>query len=148
MIEKTRYTVLIADDYEADRFFLKEAIRRHAPKLHVIGEVGDGEQVVHYLSGEGQYADREAYPLPELLILDMGMPRMTGLEVLEWLQKQSFPQLKIAVMADSSLAIYRPKALELGVEHFVSKLMNSDEMIQLVKRLQDELESGEKGRFL
>ena len=143
-----RHTVLIADDYEADRFFLREAIRRHAPKLHVVGEVGDGEQVVAYLSGEGQYSDRETFPLPDILILDMRMPRMTGLEVLAWLENQNFPKLKIAVMADSSSAIYRSKALELGVEHFFSKLMNSDELIQLVKRLQDELESGEQRRFI
>ena len=113
-----------------------------------MGEVGDGEQVVAYLSGEGQYADREAFPLPDILILDMRMPRMTGLEVLAWLEKQNFPKLKIAVMADSSSAIYRSKALELGVEHFFSKLMNSDELIQLVKCLQDESEGGEQRRFI
>lgn len=141
-----RHAVLIADDYEADRFFLREAIRRHAPKLQVAGEVEDGEQVIAYLSGEGQYADRQAFPLPDVLILDMRMPRMTGLEVLEWLEKQNFPKMKIAVMADSSSAIYRSKALEMGVEHFFSKLMNSDQLIHLVKCLQDELESGEKGR--
>lgn len=142
-----RHNVLIADDYEADRFFLKEVIRRHAPKLHVVAEVGDGAQVIAYLSGEGQYADRETYPLPEVLILDMRMPRMTGLEVLEWLEKQNFPQLKIAIMADSSSVIHRPKALELGVEHFISKLTNSDELIHLVKRLQAELDSGQTGEF-
>jgi len=145
--EKT-YTVLIVDDYEADRFFLKETIRQHAPKLHVVAEVGDGEQAVAYLSGEGQFANRKLHPLPDVMILDVRMPRMTGLEVLEWLQKQNFPQLKIAMMADSSSAIHRAKALALGVEHFYSKIMGHGEMIVLVKRLQDELERGERGRFL
>src|SRR3974377_1110406 len=83
-----KHRVLIADDYEADRFFLKEVIRRHAPLLEVVGEVGDGDEVIAYLWGYGQYADREKYPLPELLILDVRMPRMTGLQVLEGLKKE------------------------------------------------------------
>ncbi len=140
-----RHTVLIADDYEADRFLLKEVIRRHTSKLQVVAEVGDGEQVVAYLSGKGRYADRETYPLPQVLILDIRMPRMTGLEVLEWLKTQDFPRMKIAVLADSSAATHRPRALELGAEHFFSKVMGTDELIRLVKQLQDELEGGEKG---
>ena len=144
MAEK-RYNVLIVDDDEADRVFLKEVIRSHAHKLHVIDELEDGAQVVEYLSGKGKYADRQAHPWPEVLILDMRMPRMNGLEVLEWLKMQSFPRLKIAVMAESVPAIDRARALKLGVEHFFSKLMHPNELIPLVERLQDELESGEKG---
>jgi len=134
------HTVLIADDYEADRFFLKEAIRRNAIRLKVIAELVDGSEVVNYLSGNGKYADRETYPIPDVLIMDMRMPRMTGLEVLEKLQKENLPRLKIAVLADSSSAIFRPKAEELGVKHFFSKVASPNELIQLVKLLQDELD--------
>ncbi len=144
MAEKI-HTVLIADDYEADRFFLKEAIRRNAPKLQVIAEVEDGSEVVNYLSGNGKFANREFYPMPEVLIMDMRMPRMTGLEVLEWLQKQSMPRLKIAVLADSSSALFEPKARELGVQHFFSKVANPGELIHLVKLLQHELECSGQG---
>lgn len=145
---EARHSILIADDCEADRFFLKEAIRQHAPKLHVVGEVSDGQQVVEYLSGKGAYADRTIYPLPEVLILDVRMPRMTGIEVVEWLKKENFTSLKIALLADSSSAIYREKALSLGVNHFYSKLVNTDELIWMVIHLQTELESGKKGGFL
>lgn len=144
MAEKI-HTVLIADDYEADRFFLKEAIRRNASKLQVIAEVEDGSEVVNYLSGKGKFADREMYPMPEVLITDMRMPRMTGLEVLEWLQKQNMPRLKIAVLSDSSAAVFEPKARELGVKHFFSKVANPSELLHLVKLLQDELECGGQG---
>lgn len=144
MAEKI-HTVLIADDYEADRFFLKEAIRRNTPKLKVIAEVEDGSEVVNYLSGNGKFADRALYPMPEVLIMDMRMPRMTGLEVLEWLQKQNMPQLKIAVLADSSSTLFEPKARELGVKHFFSKVANPGELIHLVELLQAELEFGEQG---
>lgn len=137
-----KHRVLIADDYEADRFFLKEAIRRHAPLLEVVAEVADGSEVITYLSGGDKYGDREKYPLPELLIMDLRMPRMTGLEVLEWLKTQPFPDLKVAMLADSSFLEYREKAASFGLKHFYSKVINADELVEVVRKLQAELESG------
>jgi DNA-binding NarL/FixJ family response regulator len=140
-----KHRVLIADDYEADRFFLKEAIRRHAPLLEVVGEVGDGDEVIAYLWGYGEYADREKYPLPELLILDVRMPRMTGLQVLEWLKTQKLPPMKVALLADTSGEGFREKARGLGLHHFYSKIMGNSELVSMVKTLQAELEHERHG---
>src|SRR5260370_11588607 len=139
----TKHAVLIADDYESDRFFLKRAIADHAPHLEVVGEVANGEQVIAYLEGSGAYADRTKHPLPELLILDMRMPRMTGMEVLEWLRTHDFPRLKIAMMADSSGSTYREKTFDLGAHHFYSKLLGTGQLIEMVKALEADLESVE-----
>jgi len=136
-----KHRVLIADDYEADRFFLKEVIRRHAPGLEIVGEVEDGDEVIAYLWGYGQYADRERFPMPDLLIMDVRMPRMTGVQVLEWMKTQDLPKLKVAVLADSSAEMFRGKVKDLGLEHFYSKVMNASELVDLVKRLQAELEA-------
>lgn len=135
-----KHRVLIADDYEADRFFLKEVIRRHAPLLEVVGEVGDGDEVIAYLWGYGEFADREKHPFPELLILDVRMPRMTGMQVLEWLKTQKLPPLKVALLADSSGENFREKAHDMGLQHFYSKIMGHGELEGMVKRLQAELE--------
>jgi DNA-binding NarL/FixJ family response regulator len=137
-----KHKVLLADDYEADRFFLKEIIRQHAPLLEVVGEVQDGDEVIAYLWGYGQYAEREKYPMPELLIMDVRMPRMTGIQVLEWMQTQHLPPLKIAVLADTSAELFRPRVAELGLKHFYSKVMDTHELVNIVKKLQAELESG------
>jgi len=69
-MNRKSYSVLIADDNEIDRFFLKRAISKGASRLNVVAEVGDGEDVVAYLQGRGIYSDRAQYPLPDLLILD------------------------------------------------------------------------------
>ena len=138
-----KHGVLIADDYEADRFFLKETIRRHAPLLHVVGEVADGDEVIAYLWGYGEYADREKHPLPELVIMDVRMPRMTGIKVVEWLKSQTndFPALKVALLADNSATKYRDQALGLGMKHFYSKTHDLGGLVGIVKQLQAELES-------
>jgi DNA-binding NarL/FixJ family response regulator len=143
-----KYSVLIADDEEPDRFFLKEAIRKHAPTFQVVGEVGDGEEVIAYLWGYGKYSDREKYPFPKLLIMDCRMPRITGIQVLEWLQTQKFPELKVALLADSSQAMFREKALSLGLNHFYQKAVNASLLEDVVKRLQAELEKNPDGCFL
>lgn len=142
-VAATKHAVLIADDYESDRFFLKRVIAGHAPSLEVVGEVENGEQVIAYLAGKGAYADRKQYPLPELLILDMRMPRLTGMEVLEWLRTHDFPHLKIAMMADSSGSIYRDKTIDLGAHHFFSKLSGTGQLVEMVKALEADLQSAE-----
>jgi DNA-binding NarL/FixJ family response regulator len=137
-----KHKVLIADDYEADRFFLKEIIRRYAPLLEVVGEVQDGDEVIAYLWGYGQYADREKYPLPELLIMDVRMPRMTGIQVLEWMKTQNLPPLKVALLADTSAGMFRDRVAELGLKHFYSKIMQTSELVSVIRNLQAELEGG------
>jgi DNA-binding NarL/FixJ family response regulator len=139
---KRKHNVLIADDNEADRFFLREIVQHHASQLEVVGEVGDGDEVIAYLWGYGEYADREKHPMPELLIMDVRMPRMTGIQVLEWMQTQTLPPLKVVMLADSSTELFRHRVADLGFKHFYSKVMETNELVDVVKRLQAELETG------
>ena len=139
---KRKHNVLIADDNEADRYFLREIIEHHAPQLAVVGEAGGGDEVIAYLWGYGEYADREKHPMPELLIMDIGMPRMTGTQVLEWMQTQRLPPLKVVMLADTSTQLFRHRVGELGFRHFYSKDMETNELVDLVKRLEAELETG------
>jgi len=142
------YSVLLADDSALDRFFLKEAITRGAPRLRVVGEVGDGDQVLAYLTGRGSYSDREKHPLPDLLILDSRMPCKDGLEVLRWLQTQNFLNLRVALFADTSGTGLQTKALELGASFFFSKLISKDELVRAVRALQFDLERGKRMKVM
>ena len=78
--------ILVAEDDENDVALLRRAISKvvHSHKIQV---VSDGEQAIDYLRGEGVYSDRESFPFPNILILDIKMPRKSGLEVLEWLNQ-------------------------------------------------------------
>jgi CheY-like chemotaxis protein len=143
MARKHKYCVLIADDFAIDRLLLREAILANAPLLQVVAEVEDGNQVIAYLNGDEPYSDRKRYPFPDLLLIDLNMPRKNGFEVLEWLQWQSFPKLKVVVMAaqfEMEALTPRHRALQLRIEQFYSKSVNYDERISSVKNLQEELE--------
>src|ERR1700742_2690158 len=92
-----RFGVLLADDSTDDHFFAMRALDKSLC-LRPVAEVYNGLQVLEYLSGLGYYADREKFPFPALLLLDIKMPRMDGLEVLAWLQKQHFPDLRVVML--------------------------------------------------
>src|SRR5260370_42523426 len=79
------FTVLLAEDDPNDRRLFQLALRRNQKPIQVF-EVADGMEVIQYLKGEGKFAARDKFPFPNLLILDLKMPRMTGLEVLHWLR--------------------------------------------------------------
>jgi CheY-like chemotaxis protein len=134
-------SVVIADDKKEDRILLKQAIERHAAHLHVAGEVEDGLQLIDYLSGKNEYADRGEYPFPDLLVMDLRMPQVDGFQVLEWLQKHPFPQLKVAVLADSSGIAYRSEAMKMGAHFFHPKVSEPAGLKKAVTELQQEMVS-------
>src|SRR5664279_2791289 len=78
--------VLLAEDNPNDVFLVRRAFQENntANPVHA---VGNGDEAIKYLAGEGPYADRTAYPFPALFLLDLKMPVKDGLEVLKWLHE-------------------------------------------------------------
>ena len=115
------YCLLIAEDDENDVFFLQHAFKEADVQnpLHI---VHDGKEAIDYLAGAGKFSDRSKYPLPYLLILDLKMPRMTGLDVLQWLQEQPELQcLPVIVLSSSAHRLDIERAYQLGANAFVVK---------------------------
>ncbi len=94
--------ILYAEDEENDVFFLERAFKI-AGLPHSLCVVADGEEAIQYLAGVGPFANRTCHPLPALLLLDINMPKRTGLEVLEWLRQQShFKSMPVLMFPSSS----------------------------------------------
>jgi CheY-like chemotaxis protein len=79
--------ILLIDDCEEDAVLIRQALRKSGLEDPVFC-IRDAEEAVAYLKGDREYADREQYPIPNILLLDVHMPKMSGLELLGWLKQQ------------------------------------------------------------
>lgn len=114
-------TVLLVEDNEDDVFFMKMACQRTGIP-HALQVVADGEAAVDYLAGNGLYANRNAHPLPDVVFLDVKLPKRNGHEVLQWIRSQ--PRLKhLPVVMITSMQNEKDvtRAYELGVTSYLNK---------------------------
>jgi CheY-like chemotaxis protein len=124
---KEALSVLLVDDSDDDRLFVGRALRK-SPGFKVIAEVCDGEAAISYLAGEGKFADREKYPYPDVLFLDLKLPKKTGHEVLEWLQAEASRKLPVIVLSGSFLPQDVTRSRELGaVAHFKKEALQEEQ---------------------
>jgi CheY-like chemotaxis protein len=114
-----RRIILLAEDNPDDVLIFQIAFRR-ATLPYDIYVVRDGEQVINYLTGTGQYADRQRFPFPDVLVLDLKMPIRSGFEVLEWLRQPLERKVHVVILSSSDDARDVHKAADLGVcDYFV-----------------------------
>jgi CheY-like chemotaxis protein len=129
--------VLLAEDDENDIFFMELAFHK-AGFTHPLMVVRNGQETIRYLSGQGIYADHERYPNPCLVLLDISMPILTGLDVLKWLQHQ--PQVAnrvpIVVLTSSSDPCDIQRAKTLGAADYRIKPTNADNLVPILRELQ------------
>jgi CheY-like chemotaxis protein len=124
--------VLLVDDSEDDLFFFRQAATAvKAPFALQIAR--DGLDAVSYLAGQGAYADRSRTPAASLVLLDLKLPRKSGLEVLEWVRQQPLLQ-EVCCMVLTSSAEVRDlrRAYDLGAKLFMVKPMGLTALRQLV----------------
>src|SRR6266851_6384723 len=129
-------TILLAEDDPNDVILFQRAMERASLSAESLKVVGDGEKAISYLSGQGIYADRDLYPLPALLLLDLKMPRKSGPEVLSWLRKQ--PQLRymIVVFLTSSNSSEDVRlAYDAGANSYLVKPVEFIEMVEMIRNV-------------
>lgn len=89
--------ILLAEDSADDELVFRRVLMENHVENPVIA-VQDGVEVIAYLAGEGHFANREKYPFPTVLCLDIKMPRMDGFAVLEWLKKNPSIRDKVLIV--------------------------------------------------
>lgn len=128
-------TVLMADDDQEDRMLAYDALKESGLEDR-IRFVCDGEELIDYLLRRGQYADPAKSPRPNLILLDLNMPRKDGREALHEIRKHDeLKQIPIVVFTTSTAEEDIWKTYDLGVSSYVSKPRTFTGLVQLMKAL-------------
>jgi CheY-like chemotaxis protein len=127
--------ILLVEDNPKDVLLIQRAFRK-ANLASPLLVVDNGEEAIFYLSGQQAYADRDRYPLPVLMLLDLKLPRKSGAEVLAWLREQ--PQLKrlpVVVLTSSKEYADINHVYDLGANAYMVKPVAFDNLVEIVKTL-------------
>jgi CheY-like chemotaxis protein len=128
-------TLLLVEDNEDDIFMMRRAMRigQVANPLQV---VTDGQCALDYLSGSGEYGDRDRYPLPAVVFLDLKLPYVDGFEILSWLGGQpSLSSIIVVVLTSSAEVRDRQKAEALGAKSYLVKPPSAESVNDVLKSL-------------
>jgi len=125
----------LVEDRDDDIALIREAFAK-AYVPNPLQVVRNGEEAIAYLEGEGKYGNRAEYPLPELMLLDLKMPRIDGFDVLRWVRRQpSLASLRIVVLTCSESIRDVNLAYQLGANSFMVKPMDFKDVIHMSKFL-------------
>jgi CheY-like chemotaxis protein len=129
-----KHPVLLADDSIDDRLFMRMALARSS-MFRVVAEVSDGEEAINYLKGTDPFQDRSVYPWPEILLLDLKMPRKNGFDVLEWIKSVALANIKVFVLSGSFLEQDITRSLQLGAHGYFKKTAARPELEKMIGEL-------------
>jgi CheY-like chemotaxis protein len=132
-----RIKLLIAEDSQIDAFLFQRAIEQTGVAF-AARFVTDGQDVLDYLGGTEEFADRNKNPIPALIILDLKMPRLTGFDVLKCLK--SMPEHRttpVIILSGSDEPSDVDLAYSLGANTYLVKPTLTDQLAELVRALDE-----------
>ena len=129
--------VLLVEDREDDVLLIQRALTKGYINI-TLRIARNGDQALAYLSGDGEFADREKYPLPRLVLLDLKMPGRDGFDVLHWIRHQEeFKTMRVIVLTSSDQIRDVNRAYQLGANSFLVKPNEFENFILLARLLKD-----------
>jgi CheY-like chemotaxis protein len=129
--------ILHVEDNEDDQFFLKRAFAA-AGIRNTVHFVDDGQQAIDYLSSQGSYVDQQQFPTPCLVILDLKLPKIHGLDVLRWVRAhKEFKSIIVVILSSSPLRNDVDMAYDIGVNSFLVKPLSADQMIHIARLIKE-----------
>jgi len=138
--QRVKKVFLLIEDDPNDALLVKREFGRNGSAV-VLQVVSDGIEGVRYLEGKNEYYNRRRYPLPDVILLDLKLPRFSGFDFLEWLQQKSPGSLRVIPVVvlsgtDDPAAVKR--AYALGANLYLvkpSRWEELGEMLQSINRL-------------
>jgi DNA-binding response OmpR family regulator len=127
--------ILVVEDDPNDALLLQRAFQKAGvPGIELV--LPDGQEAMAYLGGQGGYGDRTAFPLPSHLILDLKLPRVSGLELLSWIRGSlDHRHLPVAILSSSGESTDQIRARELGIDGYFVKPNRSADLLTVVQAI-------------
>lgn len=127
--------ILLAEDNPSDEGLILRALAKNHVHNEII-VVRDGQEAIEYLFGTGQYEGRDIMALPELVLLDLKLPKLTGLEVLQRIRAdERTALLPVVILTSSTEDRDVVESYKLGANSFVSKPVEFGEFSEAIKQL-------------
>ena len=128
-----RSIILLVEDDPNDALLAQRALQRAGASQEIL-HLQDGEEAINYLSGKPPFGDRSRYPMPSLVLLDLKMPRMSGFDVLSWLQAQpQLAALPVVVLTGSIEPQDFENAKKLGAVGYEVKPIDFGKLVEIAK---------------
>ena len=128
---------LLAEDDPHDAFSFEQEFKR-APGHLQLRHVRDGAEAIEYMEGKGSFADRAKYPVPDVVLLDLKMPRIDGYEFLKWLRHKAPEKMRlipVVVISSSTEESAVTRAYKLGANSYVVKPIGWAKFQERIKEL-------------
>lgn len=128
--------ILLAEDQQTEALLVQRALGA-VDLARFLRIVSDGEQAIAYLEGTGEFSNRLGFPLPNLFLLDLKMPRKDGFEVLEWVRaRHEFNSLPVVVLSTSNNVYDIKNAYDRGASAYYVKPVAFNKFVELMKEIQ------------
>jgi CheY-like chemotaxis protein len=135
--DTTSVMILMAEDDPDDRLLTKEAMEE-GRLVNELRFVEDGEELLDYLLQRGAYADPATSPRPDLIFLDLNMPRMDGREALAAIKAHpDLRRIPIVIMTTSKAEEDITRSYDLGANSFITKPVTFDRLVDLMKIMRE-----------
>ena len=124
--------ILLVEDSPDDVFFFRRALAKSGAQA-TLYVAEDGVEAMNYIANQGRFADRQMFPPPEIVFLDLKLPHMNGFEFLQWFrQNRPNSPIPIVVLSSSDETKDRERARILGVAAFHLKPPTPEQLSALI----------------
>ncbi len=133
-MDKPCCDVLLVEDLDNDFLLLSHEFERHTSMR--VNRAQDGVEAIAYIQGQGKFADRRRFPFPQVLLLNLKLPRLDGFGVLRWLRANPHPRLTVIVLTGSQFPGDEQQARNLGAHEVFFKPSGLDEFRQMIVNIE------------
>jgi CheY-like chemotaxis protein len=129
-------TILLVDDDENDVFLVQRAMKK-AGVVNPIRVVSDGQEAIDYFKGAGKFANRDEFPSPCLVLLDLKLPHVMGLDVLKWIRQQPEVAAIVVMFSSSREEADIATAYRLGANGYLVKPPDANRLTDMARAIKD-----------